>query len=170
MQEKKSNNEEIISRVKSAMAAIGITNVSRLDKDLGLNNTAGKYLKPDGLNIRNLLDKMSNRYGLNLDWLLNGTGPMMTKDIVGRDEESKQFEELGRMAYALIKKAQEIGTNIEENDSTADCRLPTAASDPMTDDRPFVMPPPRQQAGPPPSSAVFERAAQEGMRVPIRRS
>lgn len=148
--------EKIVERL---MIIFGVSAIPELAKRLAVaQTTVYSWIERDSLNLKTVFAKCEN---VNLHWLLTGEG-LMSKDDVGTEEDRHALV-VGREFIALVKKAQELGTNSGIFDSTADCRLPRPDQN-EDDDRPFVMPGQQRRSGPPPKFTDAEIAERFGHR------
>ena len=135
---------------------------SGLASEMGLQNVLAQFFRPEqGRKVSTLANKLYERYGINPDWFLRGEGPERIADIIGRDDESLRYEEIGRLACELLRKAAEAGAFSGVPGLVSNLRQSEGA----------VIPPPQQNAGPSPSKEDVERwQCQQGTASPERRS
>ena len=94
-------NNELIHRIKLVMEALKMDKTT-FDKHLGTKNNLGKYLS-GARSAEPLSDKLT-KIGVSADWFLTGKGVMFLKDVKGRDEKSKHYEEIGKAIHETLKK------------------------------------------------------------------
>lgn len=98
------NFSEINERLDTVIAHFKLKNRAELSREIGVQNAIGQFFTPPEKPKRKmptLARKLNERYGVSKDWFLEGVGPMLSKDVSPRSEESLMFERVGRLAYAM---------------------------------------------------------------------
>lgn len=98
---------QIRIRLDEIKSYFGFGGDTRLKTETGISGNVSEYLEPlecPPRKVKTLAEKLHQKLGINPDWVLFGRGPMLVKDIVGRDEEALKYERVGRMLDALLRE------------------------------------------------------------------
>lgn len=97
---------EIRDRIDRIQSHFGLSGDTQLKRKASISGGIREYLEPiEGppRKVKTLAEKLHIGLGVNPDWLLFGSGPMLAKDIQGRASESLRYEEIGRAVCNIIK-------------------------------------------------------------------